>query len=287
MSEEDGRFLRVLVATRGAKSILEIGAASGYSGIWLGLGAREIGRPRRRHRVRPAAREGSRGERQAGRPGRRRARRARRRVQGDPEAAGHVRLRVPRRLEAGLQEVLRHGLPAADAGRPLRRAQRRQQEERDGAVPARRFRATPALFTTIVSPSGEGMSVSYKMQAIRAEQTDEARPHHRRAARSRRRPPRRRHGAVGVPHCRPRRADRARSGRQVVDKGNLPAPIPETERRRRHAQEIHRRDRSASAARCTTAAWRRSTPARCRSCSAAITASPPDRWRRAPTACAA
>src|SRR5687767_6301614 len=43
VSEEDGRFLRVLVAARGAKSILEIGAASGYSGIWLGLGARETG----------------------------------------------------------------------------------------------------------------------------------------------------------------------------------------------------------------------------------------------------
>ena len=43
ISEEDGRFLRVLVATRGAKSILEIGGASGYSGIWLGLGARESG----------------------------------------------------------------------------------------------------------------------------------------------------------------------------------------------------------------------------------------------------
>src|SRR5687767_15161098 len=43
VSEEDGRFLRVLVSARGAKSILEIGAASGYSGIWLGLGARETG----------------------------------------------------------------------------------------------------------------------------------------------------------------------------------------------------------------------------------------------------
>jgi predicted O-methyltransferase YrrM len=43
ISEEDGRFLRVLVATRGARSILEIGGASGYSGIWLGLGARESG----------------------------------------------------------------------------------------------------------------------------------------------------------------------------------------------------------------------------------------------------
>src|SRR5690349_15913013 len=43
VSGEDGRFLRVLIAARGAKSILEIGAASGYSGIWLGLGARESG----------------------------------------------------------------------------------------------------------------------------------------------------------------------------------------------------------------------------------------------------
>src|SRR3954462_1839115 len=43
VSEEDGRFLRVLIAARGAKSILEIGGASGYSGIWLGLGARETG----------------------------------------------------------------------------------------------------------------------------------------------------------------------------------------------------------------------------------------------------
>ncbi|MBI4888215.1 MAG: class I SAM-dependent methyltransferase [Acidobacteria bacterium] len=43
VSEEDGRFLRVLVAARGAKSVLEVGAASGYSGIWLGLGARETG----------------------------------------------------------------------------------------------------------------------------------------------------------------------------------------------------------------------------------------------------
>jgi predicted O-methyltransferase YrrM len=41
VSEEDGRFLRVMVAARNAKSIVEIGAASGYSGIWLGLGARE------------------------------------------------------------------------------------------------------------------------------------------------------------------------------------------------------------------------------------------------------
>src|SRR5262245_21195282 len=43
VSEEDGRFLRVLVASTGAKRVLEIGGASGYSAIWLGLGARQTG----------------------------------------------------------------------------------------------------------------------------------------------------------------------------------------------------------------------------------------------------
>lgn len=43
VSEEDGRFLRVLVASTNAKHVLEIGAASGYSAIWMGLGLREIG----------------------------------------------------------------------------------------------------------------------------------------------------------------------------------------------------------------------------------------------------
>jgi predicted O-methyltransferase YrrM len=43
VSEEDGRFMRLLVATSGAKRALEIGAASGYSAIWIGLGLRETG----------------------------------------------------------------------------------------------------------------------------------------------------------------------------------------------------------------------------------------------------
>jgi predicted O-methyltransferase YrrM len=43
VSEEDGRFLRLMVASSGAKSALEIGAASGYSAIWIGLGLRETG----------------------------------------------------------------------------------------------------------------------------------------------------------------------------------------------------------------------------------------------------
>ena len=43
VSEADGRFLRLLVATNRTRHALEIGAASGYSGIWIGLGLRETG----------------------------------------------------------------------------------------------------------------------------------------------------------------------------------------------------------------------------------------------------
>lgn len=43
VSEEDGRFLRVLVGATNARSVLEIGAASGYSAIWIGMGLRETG----------------------------------------------------------------------------------------------------------------------------------------------------------------------------------------------------------------------------------------------------
>ncbi len=43
VSEEDGRFLRLMAAASRAKSALEIGSASGYSAIWIGLGLRETG----------------------------------------------------------------------------------------------------------------------------------------------------------------------------------------------------------------------------------------------------
>ncbi len=43
VSEADGRFLRLLVVASGTQKALEIGGASGYSAIWLGLGLRETG----------------------------------------------------------------------------------------------------------------------------------------------------------------------------------------------------------------------------------------------------
>lgn len=43
VSEEDGRFLRLMIASTGAKRVLEIGGASGYSAIWMGMALRDTG----------------------------------------------------------------------------------------------------------------------------------------------------------------------------------------------------------------------------------------------------
>lgn len=161
VSEEDGKFLRVLVATRGAKSVLEIGAASGYSGIWLGLGARETG-------GRVVA------------------------IEYDPQRAKEALENV---RKAGLNDVVR--VVHADAFAEIPRLQgtfdlvfldawkpdykkffdvvyprlspggvfvaHNVVNKRNEMEPFLRTVLThPALYTTIVSPSGEGMSVSYK-----------------------------------------------------------------------------------------------------------------------------
>ena len=41
VSEEDGRFLRVMVTSSNSTRALEIGGANGYSAIWIGLGLRQ------------------------------------------------------------------------------------------------------------------------------------------------------------------------------------------------------------------------------------------------------
>jgi predicted O-methyltransferase YrrM len=163
VSEEDGRFLRVLVATGAAKSILEIGAASGYSGIWLGLGARESG-------GRVVA------------------------IEYDPQRAKEAAANVKR---AGLDDVVRvvHGDAFAeipklqgtfdfvflDAWKPdykkffdlvfprlsvgaVFTAHNVVNKKKDMEPFLRTVQEHPSLFTTIVSPSGEGMSVSYKLR---------------------------------------------------------------------------------------------------------------------------
>ncbi len=161
ISEEDGRFLRVLVAARQARSILEIGGASGYSGIWLGLGARESG-------GRVVA------------------------IEYDPQRARQAAENIRR---AGLTDVVRvvHGdafkeipklqgtfdMVFLDAWKPdykkffdmvfprlntggLFVAHNVVNKKNEMEPFLKTVETHPSLYTTIVSPSGEGMSVSYK-----------------------------------------------------------------------------------------------------------------------------
>ena len=163
VSEEDGRFLRLMVATRAAKSVLEIGAASGYSGIWLGLGARESG-------GRVVA------------------------IEYDPQRAKEAAANV---AKAGLTDVVRvvHGdafaeipklagtfdLVFLDAWKPdykkffdmvyprlnpggvfLAHNVVNKKSEMEPFL--RAITTHPGLFTAVVSPGSEGMSVSYKVK---------------------------------------------------------------------------------------------------------------------------
>jgi caffeoyl-CoA O-methyltransferase len=163
VSEEDGRFLRVLVATRAAKSILEIGAASGYSGIWLGLGARETGGrvvaieydPRR-------AREAAENVRRAG------VTDVVRVVQGDafaeiPKLAGGFDLVFLDAWKPDYKKFFDMVYPRLNAGAVF--VAHNVVNKKSEMEPFLRTILThPSLYTTIVSPSGEGMSVSYKVR---------------------------------------------------------------------------------------------------------------------------
>ena len=69
ISQEDGRFLRLLVSTnRHASGRSRSARASGYSAIWIGLGLRETGGRLVTIEYDPAARQGSRGQHRQGRP---------------------------------------------------------------------------------------------------------------------------------------------------------------------------------------------------------------------------
>jgi len=161
VSEEDGRFLRVLVATRNAKSILEIGAASGYSGIWLGLGARESGGrvvaieydPQR-------AREAADNVRKAG------VGDVVRVIRGDafaeiPKLPGTFDLVFLDAWKPDYKKFFDLVFPRLTPGGVF--VAHNVVNKKNEMEPFLRTIFThPSLYTTIVSPSGEGMSVSYK-----------------------------------------------------------------------------------------------------------------------------
>ena len=163
VSAEDGRFLRLLVAARGAKSILEIGAASGYSGIWLGLGARETGGrvvaieydPKR-------AKEAAANVRTAG------VQDVVRVVQGDafkeiPKLTGTFDLVFLDAWKPDYKKFFDLVYPRLSPGGVfVAHNVVNKKSEMEPFLSA--IQSHPSLFTTIVSPSGEGMSVSYKIK---------------------------------------------------------------------------------------------------------------------------
>ena len=161
VSEEDGRFLRVLVAARRAKSVLEIGGASGYSAIWLGLGARESGgRVVTIEYDAARAREASANVRRAGLSEIVRV------------VAGDAFVEIPRLpgtfdvvfLDAWKPDYKRFFdllFPRLAPGGVF--VAHNVVNKRDEMEPfLHAVQTHPSLFTTIVSPSHEGMSVSYR-----------------------------------------------------------------------------------------------------------------------------
>lgn len=161
VSEEDGRFLRVLVATRGTRRALEIGTASGYSAIWIGLGLRETGgrlvtieydAVRAREAAANIARAGLTGVITV--------------VPGDafaeiPKAGGTFDFVFLDAWKPDYRKFFDLTFPRVDPGGLFvaHNVINKRDEMKDflGAIAAH-----PNGFTTIVSPSEEGMSLTYK-----------------------------------------------------------------------------------------------------------------------------
>lgn len=163
VSEEDGRFLRMLVAARGAKSILEIGGASGYSGIWLGLGARESG-----GRVVSIEYDPVRAKESAENTRRAALTDVVRNIEGDafaeiPKLTGTFDFVFLDAWKPDYIKFFEMVYPRLEPG-GLFLAHNVLNKKDDMAPFLGAIQSHPGLFTTIVAPSGEGMSISYKVR---------------------------------------------------------------------------------------------------------------------------
>ena len=163
VSEEDGRFLRVLIAARGAKSILEIGAASGYSGIWLGLGARESG-----GRVVSIEYDAQRAKEAAQNIARAGLTDVVRVVPGDafkeiPKLQGTFDFVFLDAWKPDYQKFFEMVFPRMTPGAVFT-AHNVVNKKGDMEPFLKTIHTHPQLFTSIVSPGSEGMSVSVKLR---------------------------------------------------------------------------------------------------------------------------
>src|SRR4051794_31012010 len=161
VSEEDGRFLRLMIATSGAKHALEIGAASGYSAIWIGLGLRETG-----------------GQLVTIEYDKTRAQQAQENIKkagfadivhvisGDalaeiPKLSGSFDFVFCDAWKRDYQKYFTLSFPLLNKG-GLFLAHNVVNKQDEMSDFLKTIRTNPAVLTTIVSPGSEGMSVSYK-----------------------------------------------------------------------------------------------------------------------------
>jgi caffeoyl-CoA O-methyltransferase len=161
VSEEDGRFLRLMIATSGAKRALEIGGASGYSAIWIGMGLRETGGQLVTIEYDSArAKELEDNVRRAGLSDVVQV------ISGDafeaiPRLAGSFDFVFLDAWKKDYKRFFDVVYPRLDAG-GLFIAHNVVNKRGEMGDFLEAIHAHPSLWTTIVSPSGEGMSVSYK-----------------------------------------------------------------------------------------------------------------------------
>jgi predicted O-methyltransferase YrrM len=161
VSEEDGRFLRMLIAASGSKRVLEIGAASGYSAIWMGLALRETGgRMVTIEYDATRAREAAANIKRAGLSDIVQV------VSGDafaeiPKVAGTFDFVFLDAWKKDYQRFFDLVFPRMEKG-GLFVAHNVVNKRSEMGDFLKTIDTHPALWTTIVSPSGEGVSVSLK-----------------------------------------------------------------------------------------------------------------------------
>jgi predicted O-methyltransferase YrrM len=163
VSEEDGRFLRLMVASSGATRALEIGGAEGYSAIWIGLGLRQTG-----GRLTTIEYDASRAKRAAANVTRAGLSDIVTVVSGDafreiPKLAGDFDFVF---LDAWKRDYKRFLDLVEPRLRPrglflAHNVVNKEAEMRDFLSA---IETDPSLMTSIVRPSGEGMSVSLKIR---------------------------------------------------------------------------------------------------------------------------
>lgn len=161
VSEEDGRFLRLLIAATKRKRALEIGGASGYGAIWMGQAMRETGGKLVTIEYDPArAKELAANIQRAGL------------TDVVQVVAGDAFAEIPKLpgtfdfvfLDAWKKDYKRFldlVYPRLDRG-GLFTAHNVVNKLNEMGDFLDAIQRNPALWTTIVSPSGEGISLSYK-----------------------------------------------------------------------------------------------------------------------------